>query len=276
MSELIFLSHIHEEAELAKLVQDAIENEFSGFVSVFVSSDGKTIPAGSNLLKRIEDGLFKCIGAIYLISPVSVKRNWINFELGAVWIRNSMSVGGGGKEIPTIPFCHSGITPKELPMPLLNLNAIEANNAGYLELAFKSIQTAVGGKGKLKTDFDLLAQKIITFEAKYTFGNNLVKLFQIIKFDKIKTGEVISKCKMMKKGEMGKILLEKVKQELIEKIIFFETGVFKGFLKVNVLGGGTILTPQGAIMASNIEVCLARDLILDFEDLLIEKIKSND
>ena len=80
MSELIFLSHIHEEAELAKLVQDAIENEFSGFVSVFVSSDGKTIPAGSNLLKRIEDGLFKCIGAIYLISPVSVKRNWINLK----------------------------------------------------------------------------------------------------------------------------------------------------------------------------------------------------
>ena len=82
--KLIFLSHIHEESSLALLVKQALENEFSGFVDVFVSSDGTSIPAGANFLKRIEDGLVSCIGAIYLISPNSVKRNWINFELGAV------------------------------------------------------------------------------------------------------------------------------------------------------------------------------------------------
>jgi len=57
----IFLSHIHEEKELAILIKDAIEAEFSGFVEVFVSSDGTSIPAGSNFLKRIEDGLVNCI-----------------------------------------------------------------------------------------------------------------------------------------------------------------------------------------------------------------------
>ncbi len=75
MSKLIFLSHIHEEADFAHLIQKAIEVEFSGFVDVFVSSDGKTIPAGANFLKKVEKGLMDCVGAIYLISPVSVKRS---------------------------------------------------------------------------------------------------------------------------------------------------------------------------------------------------------
>lgn len=54
MSEkLIFLSHITEEKELAKIIKDAIEDEFSGFVEVFVSSDGNTIKAGQNFLNVI-------------------------------------------------------------------------------------------------------------------------------------------------------------------------------------------------------------------------------
>ena len=44
----IFLSHIHEEKELAIIIKDAIEEEFSGFVEVFVSSDGMSLPSGSN------------------------------------------------------------------------------------------------------------------------------------------------------------------------------------------------------------------------------------
>ena len=117
-SKMIFLSHIHEEKALAILVKQALEEEFSGFVDVFVSSDGTSIPAGSNFLKRIEDGLADCVGAIYLISPASVKRNWINFELGAVWIRNAMSIRSGASEIPALPICHSGATPGGLPAVL--------------------------------------------------------------------------------------------------------------------------------------------------------------
>ena len=202
MAALIFLSHIHEEAILAQTIQATIEEEFSGFVEVFVSSDGKTIPAGTNFLKRIEDGLTTCIGAIYLISPISVKRNWINFELGAVWIRNTISVKNNGPQIPTIPFCHSGVTLSNLPMPLTNLSAIQANNASHLELAFKSIQTAVGGRGLLKTNFDTLAQTIIAFEKKYTLGDGLVKLFTIIKVDNIQINQIITKCKALSKGKV--------------------------------------------------------------------------
>ncbi len=68
--KVIFLSHIHEEMELAILIEEALKAEFSGFVDVFVSSDGVSIPAGANFLRRIENGLINCIGAVYLISPI--------------------------------------------------------------------------------------------------------------------------------------------------------------------------------------------------------------
>lgn len=63
-SNKLFVSHIHEEKKLAVLIKKAIEEEFSGFVEVFVSSDGNSIPAGSHFLNRIEDSLVNCIGAL--------------------------------------------------------------------------------------------------------------------------------------------------------------------------------------------------------------------
>lgn len=273
MAELIFLSHIHEEAELAKLIQNAIENEFSGFVEVFVSSDGKTIPSGSNFLKRIEDGLTNCIGAIYLISPFSVKRNWINFELGAVWIRNSMSVNSGGKEVPTIPFCHSGITPSKLPMPLTNLSSILANNSSNLELAFKSIQTAVGGKGKLKTDFDELAKNIIDFEKTYTLGDNVVKLFKSLGINNTQINQVIAQCKTLPKGIFMKMPLGMRDQSLIKDLYSLQKNELNGYLTVNQTSSGMGFGTQGAITGGDVEIEVSRDLIVDFEKLLDEKVK---
>jgi len=196
--KMIFLSHIHEEKELAILLQEAIENEFSGFVTVFVSSDGSSIPIGSNFLNAIRKGLTKSIAAIYLISPKSVKRPWISFELGAVWSRSAISEDSGNGEIPAMPFCHSGIHPSALPQPMCNLNSIEANKSNQLEVAFKSIQRAVGGKGILRTNFDNLALKISDFEHQYMLADNIKKIFEILKLsaqDKDSLEKAISNLK---------------------------------------------------------------------------------
>ncbi|MBW2642870.1 MAG: toll/interleukin-1 receptor domain-containing protein [Deltaproteobacteria bacterium] len=170
----VFLSHIHEEKDLAILIQGAIEDEFSGFVDVFVSSDGRSILAGTNFLKRIEEMLLNASGAIFLISHRSVKRNWINFELGAIWIRGVNDV-----VIPAIPFCHSGITPKNLPPPLNSLNAIQANDENQLEKAFYSLQRAFGVNGKLKTDFSALSEKIKDIERKNILCSRLARIISI-------------------------------------------------------------------------------------------------
>jgi hypothetical protein len=273
MAALIFLSHIHEETNLAQIFQKSIEDEFSGFVEVFVSSDGKTIPAGANFLKRIEDSLINCVGAIYLISPISIKRNWINFELGAVWIRNAISIKGGGAEIPTIPVCHSGITPGILPMPLINLNAIQAGNSSQLESAFRSIQSAVGGRGALKTNFDTLAQSVIAFEKQYTLGENLVKLFTLIRVNNDQKNKAIIQCKSMANGTMYTILSGLIDNSLIKDLKSLEINELNGYLIIKQTNQGIGRGVWGKVVTGwYAEITISRNLIVDFEQLLNQKI----
>lgn len=182
---LIFISHIHEEGELAKLIKDAIVAEFGGFVEVFVSSDndgianGAGIAAGAHFVEAVEDGLVRCIAALYLISPKSVRRPWVNFELGAVWCRGAVSKAAGGDRVLAVPICHSGATPGTLPAPLNALNAINAHDAAKLEFTFKSLQIALGVAGAaLRTDFNNLAQQVIALELKYSLGDVLGRNFR--------------------------------------------------------------------------------------------------
>ena len=263
----IFLSHIHEEKELAIIIKEAIEEEFAGFVEVFVSSDGTSIPAGSNFLKRIEDGLVNCIGALYLISPDSVKRNWINFELGAVWIRNAISIRSEGAEIPALPLCHSNMTPGNLPQPIGNLNAIKANEASQLEFAFRSIQTAVGGKGSLRTDFDVLAQKVSSFEKEYTLGATLVDFFKIIGASH---QEVVQHCQALPSTATHTTLeLGFIPTELINKIKLFENDKLKGKIKLSTTNGGISLGQAGAVNGAQASIQMDVSLVREFKDFLL-------
>lgn len=266
MDKQIFLSHIHEEKELALLIKNAIESEFSGFIEVFVSSDGVSIPAGSNFLKRIEDGLVNCIGAIYLISPVSVKRNWINFELGAVWIRNAINQRNEKEDIPTLPFCHSNMSPSALPQPIGNLNAIVANQSSQLEFAFKSLQTAVGGKGALRTDFDKLAQDIIDFEMKYTLGDSLKQFFDLLNGD---TKSLIAYCETQP-PTVGFVKLElgTIENETIKKIRELESGALKGYIKMDVKSSSIDFGSSGAISGGKVDVELDISLVKDFKHII--------
>ena len=194
-AKLIFLSHIHEEKELAILIKDAIEDEFSGFVDVFVSSDGTTIPAGHDFLKKVEEGLANCIGALYLISPKAVQRPWINFELGAVWIRSFLNEKGGQALIPAITMCHSGMTKAKLPVPLNVLNAVSASNSSDLQGAFASLQMAVGGRGRLKTDFSALAKQVALLESGYTVGASMCSLVMLLYPNRADREGLLNHCK---------------------------------------------------------------------------------
>lgn len=266
MSKTIFLSHIHEESELAVLIKDALEEEFSGFVSVFVSSDGVSIPAGANFLKRIEDGLIECIGALYLISPASVRRNWINFELGAVWIRNALSIRAGAAEIPAIPVCHSGISPGALPAPLNNLNGISANQASQLEFAFRSLQSAVGGKGKLRSDFDVLASRIAAFEQRYTLGTNLARMLRLVS-DNVQP--VIQHCESQPKGSRTTFNCGFLETSVVQQLQAMAKNELNGQVQVKIGNSGITFGAAGAFNGAEVELIVPVDLICRFKaDLL--------
>ena len=267
---IIFLSHIHEERELALLLQGKLEEEFSGFVDIFVSSDDQSIPSGTNFLNHIVDSLCKCHAGIYLISERSVLMNWINFELGALWIRSALQ-RIGNIEIPVIPFCHSGATCSTLPLPIGSLNAINATDAIHLEKAFKTLQSAMGGRGNLKTDFNALAQDVLRIENKYTIGAALKRLIALINClvncDKEK---LIDYCQTLPHDKVFPIRIKKpVKSDIIEEMKSLENGKLKGFIKVSSKGQGMqIVNDLSFNGAAEVTIQIRADLVMENKDSL--------
>ncbi|WP_153205405.1 toll/interleukin-1 receptor domain-containing protein [Niveispirillum sp. SYP-B3756] len=160
----IFFSHAHLEKSIVHKIQNAIDVEFGGFVDFFVSSDGESIRSGENFLQSIERNLFASNFFIFCVSPSSIKKEWINFELGAAWYRKVSSTGN--QNFLTVPLCHSGLKLADLPLPWSLLNAIEATDPSGLKGLFADIQHAAGVKGILRAEFGKLSEEIKLEESK--------------------------------------------------------------------------------------------------------------
>jgi hypothetical protein len=129
----VFISHIHEEGEIAIALKKLIESAFLGMVDAFVSSSPKSIKAGRKWLSEVTDALKECSVEVILASPEAVTRPWINFEAGCGWIR----------DIPVIPLCHSGMTKNKLPVPLNELQAVSAISPEDIHMVFATIAEAI-------------------------------------------------------------------------------------------------------------------------------------
>jgi hypothetical protein len=129
----IFLSHISEEAEVAHFIQQTLEEDFD-VLNFFTSSSIGSILTGRTWLDAIQSGMEKAQIVIVLCSKSSVKRPWVQFELGSAWMR----------KLPIIPICHSGMKPTDLPLPLSLLEGIELGSERALPKLYDSLATILG------------------------------------------------------------------------------------------------------------------------------------
>ncbi len=152
----VFVSHITEEAPLAKLLKTELVQDFLGLLDVFVSSDTESIAAGDKWLPSIESALQRASVQLVLCSPVSVRRPWINFEAGASWMRG----------IPVIPVCHTDLEPSDLPMPLAALQGVRASDASGLNQIYRLIANIMGAR-QPRIDTAKIIESIRGFEDIY-------------------------------------------------------------------------------------------------------------
>ncbi|TNZ55088.1 hypothetical protein CGK45_23850, partial [Vibrio parahaemolyticus] len=125
----IFISHITEEAELAKELKEFIEKRFLKSVDVFASSHEDSIKLGDDWMRSIKTSLNDSKLVMILCSPISIARPWINFEAGAGWL----------KGVPVIPLCHSGLTPGKLPVPMNSFQGGMLSDDKSIEQLFSRI-----------------------------------------------------------------------------------------------------------------------------------------
>jgi hypothetical protein len=146
---VVFLSHANEEAGVARVLKDAIEAAFLNIAEVFVSTDPRSLRAGNPWLETIKSRLAEARAMIVLASPTSVRRPWVNWEAGAMWMRDKA----------IIPMCHSGMTRATLPLPLASMQSLDLLDESHLDELF-SVLAGELDCDKPKVDYGELLEKL--------------------------------------------------------------------------------------------------------------------
>lgn len=78
----IFFSHSSKDKNLIMAIKSKIDTATGGVIDVFMSSDGQSIPFGTNWVHMIEDGLKAAKIMFVFITNNSISSGWIYFEAG--------------------------------------------------------------------------------------------------------------------------------------------------------------------------------------------------
>ena len=167
LKKAVFISHISDETDLAQWLKVRLDRDFLGGLEIFVSSDRSTIEAGRRWLDEVHDALKSADLQIVLCSRASVGRPWVNFEAGAVWLR----------DIPVIPACHSGLEPQALPIPLNMLQAVVLSRPEGLAKLYDSVAAAMGLRTP-SVDFGAIATEAAAIEAKSALRASNLEIIQ--------------------------------------------------------------------------------------------------
>ena len=129
----VFLSHAATDQPIAKVLHDEIQRIFAGGVTFYASSVPGVVSPGSDWLESIRGNLEEAHAVIVLITPVSINRPWIWFEVGASW--SKMLEGKG----VILPICVPEVDKGSLPEPLSRLHAMSLGNATETKLVFQQL-----------------------------------------------------------------------------------------------------------------------------------------
>lgn len=129
----IFVSHATSDGEFANAVKQEIEKVFADGVIVFCTSSPGAISVGSDWLSDIEGKLDTAQAVIAIITPVSVERPWLWFEVGATWLK------GRAGNCRIYPVCAPEMNLSELPSPLDRLQALSMGKAADLKILFEAL-----------------------------------------------------------------------------------------------------------------------------------------
>jgi hypothetical protein len=156
----VFLSHLTVEARLADILRQHVLDDFLGMVDMFVSTDITSIPAGSQWLEKLIRALQSSEMHLVLCSPESVVRPWIQYEAGAAGVRRTQ----------TVPLCHSGLLPHQLPVPISEAQAVQLSTAA----GWQALYAALAARLQCRVpavDFGAYVEEVRDFERDYVIQN---------------------------------------------------------------------------------------------------------
>ena len=134
----LFISHATSDAPFALAVQHEIEKTFANGIDVFCTSSPGMIAGGTDWLTDVEKTLELAQAVVAIVTPVSIERPWLWFEIGATWLK------GRNGECMIYPLCAPEIELSALPSPLDRLQALSMGRAQDLKLLFEALISQFG------------------------------------------------------------------------------------------------------------------------------------
>lgn len=186
----LFISHASSDGEFASVLQAEIQKVFADGINVFCTSSPGAIGASVDWLKTIEEKLNSAQAVIVIVTPVSIERPWLWFEVGASWLRARKD------EVAIYPLCAPEIDFNDLPSPLDRLQALSMGKVIDLKLLFEGLIKQFG------------FGKISSFR-----GSNITK--RIPKYKNVKPHEIDLQERVLYSGEYSGYVDEELKEILI-------------------------------------------------------------
>lgn len=144
----VFLSHIHDEAQVASVLKQWIESSLDR--DVHVSGEAENIQLGKQRLAEVDRALSEAQVVLLLCSERSIGRPWINFESGCAWF----------KRVPVIAVCHSGCSTADLPPPLGSFQAFDLTDAASCQALLETLAKYLKRKRVPRINCDLMLAEL--------------------------------------------------------------------------------------------------------------------
>lgn len=129
----LFISHATSDGEFAQVLQAEIIKVFADGIDVFCTSSPGGIEPSKDWLNSIEEKIDNAQAVIVIVTPVSIERPWLWFEVGAFWLRARKD------QTAIYPLCAPEINLSDLPSPLDRLQALSMGKAQDLKLLFEGL-----------------------------------------------------------------------------------------------------------------------------------------
>ncbi len=119
---IVFLSHSARDAAAVGVLKEILNRATGGRIEWWLSSDGQSIPYGTNWRAEVEEALRKCAHLFCLLTPRSRNSAWVQFEAGfaAALDKKITPVG--------MPGCDVG----DAPGPLQSMQGFNLHDHGAL------------------------------------------------------------------------------------------------------------------------------------------------
>lgn len=91
--QVLFLSHSSRDVRPLTVLKDSLLTLTSGAIDIFLSSDGQSIPFGTNWVAEVERALKRAKVMFTFLSPAALDSEWVLFESGFAY-------GNGVKVVP--------------------------------------------------------------------------------------------------------------------------------------------------------------------------------